>query len=155
MVEETARHFGRIDLLVNCAGASARCAFNWGSRIRSPDGFESNRSSAAPCAALPSLLESKGHVVNIGSLASKSAGPYLGAYPTTKFAVAAYSQQLRLELGPEGLHVLLVCPGPIRRDELGDYGANTMQSLPASAAKPGGGVKVGRIDPDWLGREGF
>ena len=69
-------------------------------------------------AAVAHLLARRGHVVNIGSLAAKSAARWVGAYPATKFAVAAYSQQLRLELGPEGLHVLLVCPGPIpRKDE--------------------------------------
>ena len=52
--------------------------------------------------------------MNIGSLAAKTASPYLGAYPASKFPLAAYSQQLRLELAPQGLHVLLVCPGPIR-----------------------------------------
>src|SRR6185295_17228546 len=85
-----------------------------------------------------------------GSLASKSASRYVGAYPATKFALAAYSQQLRLELEPRGLHVLLVCPGPIARDEPGqDYGART-SGLPASAKQPGAGVKVSLIDPDRL-----
>ena len=53
---------------------------------------------------------------NISSLAGKSASRFLGAYPASKFAVTAYTQQLRLELEPQGLHVLLVCPGPIARE---------------------------------------
>jgi short-subunit dehydrogenase len=154
VIDETTRRFGRLDLLVNCAGASARGAL----AETGPDAFarlmDLNLTALVRCtrAALPLLVASRGHVVNIGSLASKSAGPFLGAYPATKFAVAAYSQQLRLELSPQGLHVLLVCPGPIRRDEIRDYGASTMESLPASAAKPGGGVNVSRIDPDQLAR---
>jgi short-subunit dehydrogenase len=53
-----------------------------------------------------------------------------------------------LELGPQGLHVLLVNPGPIavpskRSDD--EYAG-----LPASAQRPGGGVRVRQIDPDWL-----
>ena len=67
-------------------------------------------------AALPHLLKTGGHLVQIGSLATKIASRYLGAYAASKFPVAAYCQQLRLELGPQGLHTLLVCPGPIRRD---------------------------------------
>ena len=67
-------------------------------------------------AAAPHLLAAKGHLVNIGSLAGKSATRFMGAYPASKFAVSAYSQQLRLELEPEGLHVLLVCPGPSREE---------------------------------------
>jgi uncharacterized protein len=154
LLTETTQRFGGLDLLVNCAGTSARGAL----AETGPDEFarlmDLNLTALVRCthAALPLLLASRGHVVNIGSLASKSAGPYLGAYPATKFAVAAYSQQLRLELGRQGLHVLLVCPGPIRRDENRDYGASTMKSLPESASKPGGGVKVSRIDSDQLAR---
>jgi uncharacterized protein len=149
MLQETLSTFGRLDLLVNCAGASARGALT----DTGPDEFERlmklNLIALVRCtqAVLPRLLERRGHLINIGSLASKSAGPYLGAYAATKFAVAAYSQQLRLELGQKGLHVLLVCPGPIQRDEVRDYGASTMTSLPESAARPGGGVRVSRIDP--------
>ncbi len=68
-----------------------------------------NFTAAVRCtrAAASHLLKSKGHIVNIGSLASKSATKYLGAYPVSKHAIAAYSLQLRMELVPEGLHVLL------------------------------------------------
>jgi uncharacterized protein len=155
LLDQTRQRFGRLDVLVNCAGASAR-----GALVETrPDEFvrliDLNLTALVRCthAALPELIASKGHIINIGSLASKSAGAYLGAYPATKFAVAAYSQQLRLELEPQGLHVLLVCPGPIRRDEVRDYGAGAMQSLPESASKPGGGVKTKRIDPDFLARK--
>ena len=44
---------------------------------------------------------------------------YLGGYPVSKFAVAAYSQQFRYELGELGVHVLLVCPGPMARADAG------------------------------------
>ena len=98
----------------------------------------------------PQLLASGGHLVNIGSLASKVAAPYLGAYPASKFAVAAYTQQLRLELGPQGLHVMLVCPGPIARDDGGvRYGAET-PGVPVIAQGPGGGARIKTIDPDKL-----
>jgi short-subunit dehydrogenase len=101
---------------------------------------------------MPHLLAAKGHLVNIGSLAGKTAARYMGAYSATKHAVSAYSQQLRLELGPQGLHVLLVSPGPIARDEPRIYNEQKVGSLPPSARKPGGGVKVGLIQADWLAR---
>src|SRR5207245_29110 len=91
-------------------------------------------------AAMPHLLASKGHLVNIGSLAGKTGARYMGAYSATKFAVSGYSQQLRAELGPQGLHVLLVSPGPIARDEPRQYSAEKLQSLPPGASKPGGGA---------------
>jgi short-subunit dehydrogenase len=98
------------------------------------------------------LLQSRGHVVHISTLAGKTASRYLGAYPASKFPLTAYSQQLRLELGPQGLHSLLVCPGPIRRDDAGTRYDQLAADLPAETRKPGGGVKLKGIDPDWLAR---
>jgi len=96
------------------------------------------------------LLEARGHIVNIGSLASKVASPFLGAYPVSKFSVAAYSQQLRLELGPSGLHVLLVCPGPITREDGGRRYDDMAADLPESARRPGGGADLRTIAPHAL-----
>ena len=98
-------------------------------------------------AALPHLLASQGHLVNIGSLAAKTAAPYLGAYPASKFAVAAYSQQLRLELGPQGLHVLLVCPGPILRADGGSRYDEQTAGLPPVARQAGGTSRLRPIPP--------
>ncbi len=147
-----AERYDRLDLLVNCAGRSAR-----GEALQTtPDDFQAlwelNFLATVRCtrAAAPRLLASRGHLVNIGSLAAKSASRYLGAYPASKFAVAAYSQQLRLELRPQGLHVLLVCPGPIARDESGNRYAAQSADLPEAAKRPGGGVKVSALDPHRL-----
>jgi short-subunit dehydrogenase len=116
--------------------------------------METNFYSAVRCSRLaaPLLLESRGHLVHVGSLASKHAGRFLGPYPPTKFALAAYSQQLRLELGESGLHVLLVCPGPIHRDDSGVRYDHLANELPDQARRPGAGVKLSAIDPDWLAR---
>ena len=89
-------------------------------------------------------------MVNIGSLGAKSAARWLGAYPATKFAVAAYSQQLRLELGPQGLHVLLVCPGPIQRSDPRLYPLAGLEDVPEHARRPGAGVKTRAIAPGRL-----
>ena len=148
-------HFGGLDVLVNNAGRSMR------GRVldTTPEQFQAlfdlNVLGTIRCtrAAAGMLLERKGHIVNIGSLASKSAARYVGAYPVSKFSVAAYSQQLRLELGPEGLHVLLVCPGPIRRDNARLYPLEGVAGIPDVALQPGAGVKVGRIDPNALARK--
>ena len=89
-------------------------------------------------------------MVNIGSLAAKSAARWVGAYPATKFAVAAYSQQLRLELGPQGLHVLLVCPGPIERKDARLYPLDGLEDVPEQARQPGRGGE----GPGHLARNG-
>jgi uncharacterized protein len=147
-ISEVIGRHGRLDVLVNCAGRSARN----GVLETSPEDFrglmELNFFSVVQMtqAAAPHLMQTRGHVVNIGSLASKVAARWYGAYPATKHALAAYTQQLRLELGPQGLHVLLVCPGPIAnvnsasRQHVG--GAN----IPESARKPGGNVRLRALD---------
>ncbi|MCE9528510.1 MAG: SDR family NAD(P)-dependent oxidoreductase [Planctomycetales bacterium] len=155
LIGSTLDRFGRLDVLVNCAGKSGRGKVLDTTPQQFQEMWELNFLALVRCtrAAAPHLLKSRGHLVNIGSLASKSASKYLGAYPATKFAVAAYTQQLRLELEPEGLHVLLVCPGPIKRDESTVRYAEETQGLPESARKPGGGVKLKGIDPQRLAKK--
>ena len=149
---QTVDRFGRLDVLVNNAGRSMRGKLLDTTPEQFRDLMELNLISLVRCtrAAVPHLLKQRGHVVNIGSLASKSAARWVGAYPATKFAVAAYSQQLRLELGPEGLHVLLVCPGPIARDDPRLYPLEGLEDVPDQARRPGAGVKVGKIPPGKL-----
>ena len=152
LIATTIERFGHIDALVNNAGASMRASIEDTSDDDFVDLIDLNLMSVVNCtrAALPHLLTTGGHVVNIGSLAAKTASPYLGAYPASKFAVAAYSQQLRLELRSRGLHVLLVCPGPIARDDAGVRYDEQSEKLPESARRPGGGAKLRAIDPAWL-----
>jgi short-subunit dehydrogenase len=99
-----------------------------------------------------SLQERRGSLVLIGSLASKVAPAGMGSYPAVKFALAGLAQQLRLELAEEGIHCLLVCPGPIRRDDAGERYRQLAQSrgIDPKLAAPGGGAKVRALDPVWL-----
>lgn len=144
--------WGRLDLLVNCAGKSSRGKIEDTTPEQFQELWDLNFLAAVRCtrALLPLLLETKGHIVQIGSLAAKGASKYLGAYPASKFALAAYSQQLRIELADRGVHVLLVCPGPIARDDAGQRYTAQSADLPDSAKKPGGGVKLKGISPDDL-----
>ena len=147
-------HYSRLDVLVNNAGRSMRGKVLDTTPEQFRDLIELNLIATVRCtrAAVPHLLRNRGHVVNIGSLAAKSASRWVGAYPASKHAVAAYSQQLRLELGPEGLHVLLVCPGPIARDDPRLYPLEGLEDVPDRARAPGAGVKIGRIPPERLTR---
>jgi short-subunit dehydrogenase len=152
LLAETLQKHQRLDLLVNCAGRSARGEVAATSAEQFRELLEVNFLSAVRVtkAALPHLLQVRGHVVHIGSLASKVSSRYLGAYPASKFPLAAYAQQLRLEFAAAGLHVLLVCPGPIRRHDAGNRYDKQARHLPPQASRPGGGVKLPGIDPDWL-----
>jgi len=147
-------YFGRLDVLVNNAGRSMRGKVLDTTPEQFRELMELNLIALVRCtrAAMPYLLRRRGHVVNIGSLAAKSAARWVGAYPATKFAVAAYSQQLRLELGPQGLHVLLVCPGPIERKDARLYPLEGLEDVPEQARAPGAGVQVRAIPPQELAR---
>jgi uncharacterized protein len=152
LFDQTLKQFGQLDVLVNNAGRSMRGKVLDTTPEQFRELMELNLIALVRCtrAAVPHLLKNRGHVVNIGSLAAKSAARWVGAYPATKFAVAAYSQQLRLELGPQGLHVLLVCPGPIERKDSRLYPLAGLEDVPKSARKPGAGVKTKSIPPTAL-----
>jgi NAD(P)-dependent dehydrogenase (short-subunit alcohol dehydrogenase family) len=64
-------------------------------------------------AVLPLLRASRGRVVLMGSIAGRSALPFLGAYAMSKFALEAMADSLRLELEPWGIQVAIVQPGTI------------------------------------------
>ncbi len=155
MIYQTLERYGRLDALVNNAGQSSR-----GKIAETPaEDFEAllrlNFLGLVRCtqAALPHLLAAQGHVVNIGSLSAKTASPFMGAYPASKFPVAAYSQQLRLELEEQGLHVLLVCPGPLKRPDAATRFRGAAPGLPADAYLPGGGAKLSLISQDKLAQQ--
>jgi len=152
LIEQTVAQFGRLDVLVNNVGRSTRGALADTSAEEFAALMEINFYSAVRCAraALPHLIRSHGHLVNIGSLSGKSASRYVGAYSATKFALAAYTQQLRMELRGQGLHVMLVSPGPIAREDAGQRYADKLEGLPPQAAKPGAGVRISPVRPERL-----
>lgn len=149
MMDRVVQRHGRLDALVNNIGQSTRGLAAETTPGRYQELWETNFLTAvrATRAALPALLQSRGHLIFMGSLASKSAARFLGAYPPTKFAVAAYAQQLRLELRDQGLHVLLVCPGPIARRDANVRYSDQTAGLPSEARRPGGGVQLRGVPP--------
>lgn len=63
-------------------------------------------------ATLPHLVESKGHVINIGSLAARQVFPNSGVYCATKHAVLALSESIRLEYRND-VAVTTINPGAV------------------------------------------
>ena len=148
IIQQVFEKRGRLDVWINAAGRSIRRQLSEASVNDFRELMEINFLAAVRCslAVLPYLQQNQGHLVNIGSLASRTAWPWVGPYAASKHALAAFSDQCRLEA--PGIHCLHVCPGPIDR---GDAGARyDDQTSDASAKKPGAGAPVKLIDPRHL-----
>ena len=63
---------------------------------------------------LPMLIRPGGRIINISSVAGKSASPFLAAYAASKHALEGYSEALRKELMLYGIKVIVVAPGSIK-----------------------------------------
>ncbi|MER7076947.1 NAD(P)-dependent dehydrogenase, short-chain alcohol dehydrogenase family [Saccharopolyspora antimicrobica] len=118
MVEWALGELGGIDLLVNNVGGSpARTdGFLAISDEEWQHAFELNFFSTVRTtrAALPSLLERKGNIVNIGSVNSQLALPRLIDYSAAKAAMTNFAKSLAEEYGEAGLRVNTISPGPTR-----------------------------------------
>ena len=150
-VAEIESKHGRLDVWVNNVGKSTRASVMDCSIELYDELMQLNFYSAVRCTqfALPLLEQSSGSLINIGSLASKTAWPWMAPYSTSKHALAAYTHQLRLEV-PKNINVLHVLPGPIRRPDAGTRYDGQAAAVSDAARKPGAGAKVKGIEPQVL-----
>ena len=150
-IESIIEQHGKIDVWINNVGKSTRADLLTCDIEAYQSMMEINFYSAVRCstAVLPYLAKSSGSLVNIGSLASKTAWRNMSPYSASKHALAAFSHQVRLE-GPPNVNCLSVYPGPIRREDAGDRYAQEASGLDAAAAEPGAGVKLKGICPKQL-----
>lgn len=65
---------------------------------------------------LPAIIQHKGHVVNLGSVAGRWTYPGGGVYCATKFAVRALSEGLRMDLAGTGVRVTNIEPGMVETE---------------------------------------
>lgn len=110
-----ALRLGGIDVLVNNAGVGTAGDSGAVPDERAHDTVAVNLFGVwnATAAAMPYLLESRGHVVNVASGLAVATVPYAAAYSASKRAVLAYGDTLRLEYRGR-VDVSAVLPGYIR-----------------------------------------
>ena len=114
LVEVALDRFGRLDVALANAGFGAKRGF----LEETPEFWKSmvltNVYGAALTirATLPSLKESKGHLLLTGSVAGRRALPG-SLYSATKWAVTAMGEAARLELNGTGVRVTLIEPGSV------------------------------------------
>ncbi len=150
-VESILKRHQRIDVWINNVGQSIRVAFEEASLLQYRQLMETNFFAAVRCsiAVLPHLKETSGSIVQIGSLAARTGWQHVAPYVTSKHALSGFAHQTRIE-GPNNVHSLFVCPGPIRRDDSATRYQQQASELDPGAAAPGAGVKISGVAPKKL-----
>jgi meso-butanediol dehydrogenase / (S,S)-butanediol dehydrogenase / diacetyl reductase len=115
-VDATVERFGGLDVLVCNAGTGASGAVAEQTPERWARVIETNLTGAflACRAALPHLVEARGAVVIVASLAGLRASPESAAYGASKAGLIMLTQSIALDYGPRGVRANCVCPGWIR-----------------------------------------
>lgn len=154
-VGEAKERFGRIDVLVNNAGYGYYAAIEEGDEDEIRAMFDANFFGLLDVTRviLAGMRKRRsGYIVNISSVAGLIGRPGAGYYAASKFAVEGASEALSKEVGPLGIKVMLVEPGPFRTDFAGrsirrsqrqieDYastaGARIQNNIERSGRQPG------------------
>jgi NAD(P)-dependent dehydrogenase (short-subunit alcohol dehydrogenase family) len=111
---EVLKAFGRIDVLVNCAGRTKRAPTLEFSEADWQDIIDTNLTGTLRCCQVfgrPMLERGAGRVVNIASLSTFVALFEVAAYSASKAAVASLTKSLAVEWGPRGVNVNAIAPG--------------------------------------------
>lgn len=115
MIEIVLKEFGRVDILFNNAGFGR---LDW---LETLDPVEDINSQIdinlrgliqVTRAVLPGMLENRsGSIINMSSIAGKIAPPLYTIYSATKFGIRGFTEALRREVRPYGIHVSGIYPG--------------------------------------------
>ena len=113
LIEKTVAAYGKIDILVNNAGISMRALFKDLDLSVIRQLMDVNFWGTVYCTkyALPYLLQTKGSVVGVISIAGFKGLPARTGYSASKFAVYGFLDTLRVEHLHDGLHVMIFAPG--------------------------------------------
>ena len=116
-VRQVIDRFGKIDILINCAGIievgplghMTRQDFECAMRLHFWAPYE------LVARIVPKMRTwGGGRIVNISSIGGKVAVPHLAPYSVSKFALTGFSDAIRAELAGDNIHVTTVAPGMMR-----------------------------------------
>lgn len=116
MVQTALDLYGHIDILFNNAGYGS---VDWFEKLDPERGIETIikvnliGTMLVTRAVLPHMLKRrKGHIINMSSVAGLIAPPLISTYSAGKYGVRAFTDALRREVGPFGVRVSGIYPGP-------------------------------------------
>ncbi len=112
-IDTTIQVFGGIDILINNAGISMRALLKDVDVDVMEKVMAINFNGTLYCTklALDSIIERKGTIVGVSSIAGYRGLPGRSGYSASKFAVNGFLEALRTELMDSGANVMWVCPG--------------------------------------------
>ncbi len=112
-IDAVIKNFGTIDILINNAGVSMRALFSDVEFDALRKVMDVNFWGSVYCTrfALPYIIQNRGTVVGISSIAGFRGLPGRSGYSASKFAVNGWLEALRTELLESGVNVMWVCPG--------------------------------------------
>jgi NAD(P)-dependent dehydrogenase (short-subunit alcohol dehydrogenase family) len=149
LITAALERFGRVDCLVNNVGGAAVRALPDLTDADWQCSFELNLLSAirATRAALPSLCEHQGVIVNVSSTSAKRPSATLPEYSVMKAALLSYSRLVADMYAKDGVRCNAVTPGPTATEAwLGEQGLAAQQGDRAAVLeKVGAGRPLGRL----------
>ncbi|XP_026740265.1 uncharacterized protein LOC113502778 [Trichoplusia ni] len=134
IVKKTVDKFGKLDVLVNNAGILKTVPISAPEVLSTYDEIMNTNLRAViqlTNLAAPYLEKTKGNIINISSGASKTfiQNSAITIYGLSKAALDHFSKGSALELGPKGVRVNIVSPGPVRTDMMDANGGEENKSI--------------------------
>ncbi len=113
LIESTIKMFGGVDILINNAGISMRALLKDASIDVIKSVMDINFFGSVYCTkyALNSIIERKGVIVGVSSIAGYRGLPGRSGYSASKYALQGWLEAIKTELINEDVHVMWVCPG--------------------------------------------
>lgn len=112
-IQSVIKVFGTIDIIINNAGISMRGLFAETDISTIEKVMNINFWGSVYCTklALPYIIQNKGSIVGVSSIAGYRGLPGRTGYSASKFAMQGWLECLKTELKDDGVHVMWVCPG--------------------------------------------
>ncbi|CAF2151949.1 unnamed protein product [Brassica rapa] len=161
-IDETIRHFGKLDHLINNAGVTQTVVFEDYFHIQAANPIMDINfwgSTYITYFAIPHLRKSKGKVIVITSGAANIALPVASVYSASKAALLRFFETLRIELNPD-IKITIVFPGVVATDMttprcIEHYGSDFIFTEPVSRCAKGifNGICRGETyieEPSWM-----